>query len=382
VFFEDAILPVTAKKGLRIEESMLKQVKHLRNLIRFAKGKQDPIIGPVKAVWEVVNTCNARCRTCDRWKEKTDSTILSTDESKKMIRQLAEIGVLNLTYTGGEPLLRKDIYELIAFAKAQRLSTTLYTNGLLLNVRRAKELIDAGLDLIYFSIDGSTPELNDDLRGINGYFELTMKALESLKSLRSNGQPRIFIAVTITKKNMHDLENIARLTKVNGLDGLSLQVALHAPKILYCVEDELAFKPGDGEALQKIIDQVTEKYAYFLPGNRDYLRHFSDYIEQPQKLYEHPNLVGYATAMINSWGDVYPDPLETVSMGNIRRQTFKEIWFGERATAVRRRIARQEYPVTLFDSSLSMNFAVERATATVLGFHQILKPIFNGAQHF
>jgi MoaA/NifB/PqqE/SkfB family radical SAM enzyme len=359
---------------------MFKKVKHLRNLLRFARGKQEPIIGPVKAVWEVVNTCNARCCTCDRWKEKTDPTILSTDEGKSLIRQLADIGVLNLAFTGGEPLLRKDVYQLIAFASSQHLSTSLYTNGLLLSVRRAKELIDAGLDLIYLSIDGSTPELNDSLRGIPGYFDLTMKALESLKSLRSNGHPKIFLAVTITAKNMHDLENLAHLVKVSGLDGLSLQLALHAPQIKYRVEGDLVFKMGDGAVLQALVDRVVEQYGYFLPMNREYYRHFADYVEQPQTLYEHLNAVGFATAVINPWGDVYPDPLETDSMGNIRRQTFKEIWFGEQANTVRQRVARREHPVGLFDSFVSLNFAVERATP--LNCHRILKPIFNGAQHF
>jgi MoaA/NifB/PqqE/SkfB family radical SAM enzyme len=365
--------------GLR-EDSMLKQVKHLRNLLRFAKGKQEPIIGPVKAVWEVLNICNARCRTCDRWKEKSDPTILSTAEGKSLIRQLADAGVLNLTFTGGEPLLRKDIYELIACAKQYRLSTSLYSNGLLINARRARDLIDFGLDLIYISIDGSTPALNDGLRGISGYFDLAMKGIESLKSLRNNGNPRIFVAVTITKQNMHDLENIARLVKAGGLDGLSLQLAFHAPKIMYMVADDLAFRPGDGAALQEAVDRVVEKYGHLLPMNRDYYRHFADYVEQPDTLYEHLNTGGFATAMINPWGDVYPDPLETDSMGNVRQQTFKEIWFGECATAVRRRVASREYPVSLFDSFIAMNFAVERATA--LNFHRILKPMLNGAQHF
>ena len=359
---------------------MFKQVKHLRNLLRFARGTQEPIIGPVKAMWEVINTCNARCRTCDRWKEKTDPTILSTDEGKSLIRQLAEIGVLNLTLTGGEPLQRKDIYELVAFAKEQQLSTSLYTNGLLLNVRRAKELIDSGLDLIYLSIDGSTPEVNDGLRGINGYFDLTMKALESLKSLRSNSHPKIFVAVTITKKNLHDLEPIARLVKKNGLDGLLLQLALHAPQIKYRVDSDLAFQPGEGAALQAVIDKVVEKYGNFLPMNREYYRHFADYVEQPEKLYAQVNAVGFATTVINPWGDVYPDPLGTDSMGNLRRQTFKEIWFGEQASSVRRRVARYEHPVSFFDSFISLNFAVERASA--LNFHRLLKPILNGAQHF
>lgn len=359
---------------------MFKKVKHLRNLLRFAKGKQEPIIGPIKAVWEAVNACNARCRTCDRWKEKTDPTILSTAEGKNLIQQLADLGVLNLTFAGGEPLLRKDIYELIAVAKAHHLSTSLYTNSLLLNVRRAKELIDSGLDLIYLSLDGSKPELNDDLRGISGYFDLTMKAIESLKSLRSNGHPKIFIAVTITRKNLDDVENIARLVKASGLDGLSLQLALHAPSINYRVEGDLAFRPGDGAALQIVIDRVVEQYGHFLPMNREYYRHFADYIEQPQTMHEHLNTVGFATAVINPWGDVYPDPLHTFSMGNIRRQTFKEVWFGEQASSVRQRVARHEHPVSLFDNFVSLNFAVEHASTSSL--HHILKPILNGAQHF
>jgi MoaA/NifB/PqqE/SkfB family radical SAM enzyme len=361
---------------------MFKKVKHLRNLLRLAKGNKEPIIGPIKAVWEVLNICNARCRTCDRWKEKSDPTILSTGEGKNLIQQLAEAGVLNLTFTGGEPLLRKDIYELVAFAKQHRLSTSLYSNGLLINARRARDLIDSGLDLIYISLDGSTPALNDHLRGISGYFDLAMKGIESLKSLRNNSHPKIFVAVTITRQNVHDLENMARLVKVSGLDGLSLQLALHAPKIMYRVEPDLALQPGDGAALQAAVDRVVENYGHYLPMNRDYYRHFADYVEQPDRLYEHLNTVGFATAVINTWGDVYPDPLETDSMGNIRQQTFKAIWFGERASAVRRRIASQEHPVSLFDSFISMNFAVERAAATTFNFHWIMKPIFNGAQHF
>jgi MoaA/NifB/PqqE/SkfB family radical SAM enzyme len=349
-------------------------------LLRLAKGKKDPIIGPVKALWEVLYICNAGCRTCERWKAKPDPAVLSAEEGRTLIRQLAEAGVLNLTFTGGEPLLRKDIYELIVCAKAHRLSTSLYSNGLLINTRRATELINSGLDLIYLSLDGSTSALNDRLRGISGYFDLVMKAIESLKSLRKNGHPKIFIAYTINKQNMHDLENIARLVKTNALDGLSLQLALHAPKIMYKVTEDLAFKPGDGAALQAAIDNLLENYGDFLPMNREYYRHFGDYIEHPQELAVHQNAVGFAMAMINPWGDIYPDPLHTESMGNVRQQTFKEIWYGEQATTVRRHIANRKHPVSLVDSLISLNFALERAT--LLHFHRILKPILNGAQHF
>jgi MoaA/NifB/PqqE/SkfB family radical SAM enzyme len=173
---------------------------------------------------------------------------------------------------------------------------------------------------------------------------------------------------------------MAHLVKANGLDGLSLQLALHAPNLMYKVDGDLAFDPGDGEKLQTVVDQVVEKYGYLLPMNRDYYRHFGDYVEQPQKLRLHHNAVGFAMVMINPWGDVCPDPLASDSMGNIRQQTFKEIWYGERASAVRRRIATQEHAVSPFDSFVSMNFAMEHVSP--LNFHRLLKPIFNGAQHF
>lgn len=359
---------------------MFKQFKHLKNLLRFAKGEQEPIIGPVKAVWETLYICNARCRSCTRWQEKPDPDMLSTVEGKSLIQQLAQAGVLNLSFTGGEPLLRKDIYELIACAKAHGLSTSLMSNGLLINERRAKELIQAGLDLIYISLDGSTPELNDTLRGINGYFELASNAIENLKALRSNSRPKIFIAFTVTKANMYDLENVARLVKSRALDGLSFQPALHLPEIMYKVDEDLAFVPGDGATLQSIVNRVLKLYGDILPMNREYYRNFASYIDNPQTLRKHSNVAGYAFANIDPWGNVYPDPLETESMGNIRHQTFDEIWFGRRAREVRHRIARWELPIGLFESFIPMNVAVHKMTPFKL--HRTIGPIFRTAEHF
>ncbi|MEK7729110.1 MAG: radical SAM protein [candidate division KSB1 bacterium] len=360
--------------------SMFKEFKHLKNLLRFAKGGQEPIIGPVKAVWEVLYICNARCRSCTRWQEKPDPEMLSTAEGKSLIKQLAHAGVLNLSFTGGEPLLRKDIYELIACAKEHGLSTSLMSNGLLINERRAKELIQAGLDLIYISLDGSTPELNDSLRGISGYFNLASNAIENLKALRSNSRPKIFVAFTVTKANMYDLENVARLVKSRALDGLSFQPALHLPEIMFKVDDDLAFAPGDGATLQNIVNRVLKLYGDMLPMNREYYRNFASYIDNPQNLRKHSNVAGFAFVNIDPWGNVYPDPLETESMGNLRQQTFEELWFGRRAREVRHRIARWELPIGLFESFIPMNVAIHKMTPFKL--YRTLGPIFKMAEHF
>ncbi len=359
---------------------MFKQMKHLQNFLRFAKGEQEPIIGPVKAMWEVLYICNAKCRTCDRWQEQPDPRTLSTDEGRQLIEQLAQAGVMHLCFTGGEPLLRRDIFELIACARANDLSTSMFTNALLLNERRANELINAGLDAVYISLDGSTPELNDTLRGINGYFTLAIQAIENLKALRSNSRPKIFIAVTVTKANMYDLENLARFVKSRTLDGLSFQPALHVPEIMYRVADDLAFAPGDGAVLQNLVNQVVKMYGDILPMSRDYYRQFAAHIDNPPSLKEHNNIAGYALAMIDPFGNIYPDPLEIAAMGNIREQTFKEIWFGGRAREVRHRIAHREHPVELFESFISMNMAVRRLNP--LNLHRTFRPLMKAAEHF
>jgi MoaA/NifB/PqqE/SkfB family radical SAM enzyme len=359
---------------------MFKQARHLLNLLRFAKGEQEPIIGPVKAMWEVLYICNAMCRTCDRWREQPDPRTLSTAEGKSLIAQLAQAGVLHLCFTGGEPLLRKDIFELIACAHENKLSTSMFTNALLLNERRANELINAGLDAVYISLDGSTPELNDTLRGINGYLQLASAAIESLKALRSNSRPKIFIAFTVNKANMYDLENLARFVKSRALDGLSFQPALHVPDIMYRVEDDLAFAPGDGAVLQNIVNRVMKMYGDILPMSRDYYRHFATHIDNPREPKEHNNIAGYALAMIDPFGHVYPDPLKNQSMGNVREQTFEEIWFGHRAREVRHRIAHHEHPVELFESFISLNLAVRRLNP--LNLHRTLRPLIKAAEHF
>jgi len=359
---------------------MLKQMKHLHNLMRFAKGEHEPIIGPVKAMWEVLYTCNAKCQTCDCWRENADPRTLTTAEGKDLIGQLAQAGVMHLCFTGGEPLLRKDTFELIACAHEHELSTSMFTNALLLNERRAKELISAGLGAVYISLDGSTPELNDSLRGIHGYFELACSAIENLKALRSNGRPKIFIAFTVNKANMYDLENLARFVKSRALDGLSFQPAMHVPDIMYRVENELAFAPGDGAILQNLVNQVVKMYGDILPMNRDYYRQFAAYLDNPQSLQQHNNLAGYALAMIDPRGNISPDPLKNESMGNVREQKFEEIWFGRRAREVRHRIARHEHPVELFESFFSMTMAVRRLNP--LNLHRTLRPLMKAAEHF
>jgi PqqA peptide cyclase len=97
--------------------------------------------------------CNSRCRYCDIWKHKKGLE-LSTKQFKKVIKSLKDwLGTFSSTFTGGEPLLRNDIAEIISFCSSNGIYTNIISNGLNWNLEKVKQLSDAGLYRVTFSID-------------------------------------------------------------------------------------------------------------------------------------------------------------------------------------------------------------------------------------
>ena len=106
---------------------------------------------------------------------------LSTVEAKKFIDDAQKLGITILAFTGGEPLLRKDIYELIAHVDARKAMPIMFTNGELLTEKNADLLAEAGLYSIFVSIDNPNPEEHDKLRRKPGVFEAAIKGLQRMK---------------------------------------------------------------------------------------------------------------------------------------------------------------------------------------------------------
>ena len=358
---------------------MFRQVRHIQNFLRLIKGEHQPVIGPVKAFWDVLYNCNAKCRTCLRWQVEPDPQALSTEEGRRLIAELASSGVMHLSFSGGEPLLRRDIYDLIACAKEHKLTTSLVSNGLLINERRANHLTLCGLDAIYVSIDGSTPELNDSLRGIDGYLHLALEAMENLKSYRNNRCPKIFVIMTLNKANMYDIENVALLVKKMSLDGLSLQLAVASPAVMYEVAPELQLTKNDATALQAVIDRVVRLYGDYLTMDETYYRQMVGYITEPKRLHHPNNAAGFTFVTIDPRGNVYPDPFKTELMGNIRQESFEKIWFGKRASEIRESMASNGHAISGYDSYLPMKMALKDLTP--LTFPRAVGPIFKAAEH-
>ncbi|MBU1262620.1 radical SAM protein, partial [bacterium] len=146
-------------------------------------------------VWNITKRCNLNCIHCYiNASHQETGPELSTDAAKATICEFADVGVPMIIFSGGEPLLRKDIFKLGGYAKKKGINVVLSSNGTLLTKDMASKIQDAGFSYVGISLDG-TKSTNDKFRGAEGAFE---KSIEGLRRLREVGV-KSGMRFTITK---------------------------------------------------------------------------------------------------------------------------------------------------------------------------------------
>ena len=159
--------------------------------------------GPV-VVWNSTRTCNLKCRHCymdaDAQKHTNE---LTTEEAKRFIDDLADFRVPALLFSGGEPLVRPDFFELAAYAKQKGVRPTLSTNGTLITREVAQKIKDIGVAYVGISLDG-LQDVNDMFRGKDGAYEAAMQGIRNCVAV---GQ-RVGLRFTINEHNVRELDNI------------------------------------------------------------------------------------------------------------------------------------------------------------------------------
>lgn len=156
---------------------------------------------PRHAQWMLTRKCNFRCRGCTVWQQQ-DPRELPTEQVKKGLNILRELGVVDLVLSGGNPLLRDDIGEIIRYA-SKSFITTVYDNGSMA-VEKIEALRQA--DLVAISIDSLSPEKNDYIRGVKGAWSTAMQAVEEL---HKNGIS-VGVAPTISQFNLYEILDLTR----------------------------------------------------------------------------------------------------------------------------------------------------------------------------
>lgn len=291
-------------------------------------------------VWNVTRTCNLRCLHCYSDSEaKVYEGELSTGEAKALLRDLAQFQVPAVLFSGGEPLVRRDLFELVAYAKALGLRPTLSTNGVLIDEGTARRIKEAGFTYVGISLDG-VGEVNDRFRGMVGAFE---RALRGFRACKAVGQ-RVGLRMTLTRHNYENLEAIFDLIEEEGIDracfyhlvpsgrgrriaseDLSHEETRHAlDMILGRAED--FHRRGRRIEILTVDNHVDGVYLYLKLREKDPKR-----AEGVFKLLRWNGgglfSSGVGIADIDFTGGVHPDQFWMhYTLGNIKERPFSEIW--------------------------------------------------------
>ncbi len=169
---------------------------------------------PLRLVaWEVTRSCNLACKHCRAEAHPEPfAGELSTEEALKLIDTFPRTGDPVIIFTGGEPLLRPDVFELVSHAHGLGLRCVMAPNGTLITPENARRMKQSGIQRCSISIDGPTPEEHDLFRGVPGAFEQAMTGIEYLKQAHIPFQ----INTTVTRDNIHKFKEIFNLARDLG----------------------------------------------------------------------------------------------------------------------------------------------------------------------
>ena len=302
------------------------------HLLQFSEDKK-PVV-----VWNVGQRCNLRCVHCYSHSKNTDySGELSHEEGLKLIDDLGDFGTPVLLFSGGEPLMRKDILPLIQRAKEKNMRAVISTNGTLITPDMAEQLKDFGLSYVGVSLDG-LQETNDLFRGIPGAFD---KALAGIRTCLKAGI-KVGLRFTMSSKNSHDISGIFDLIEKEGIPRVCFYHLVYAGRGSKLVADDLSHAESRA-AVDLIIDRTKRLHDAGNPvevltvdnhcdGPYLYMRLLKEDPERAADVLEllkmnGGNSTGLGIGCVSWDGTVHPDQFwRHHSCGNVKDTPFSEIW--------------------------------------------------------
>lgn len=272
---------------------------------------------PYHMVWLATDACTARCMHCSSNSAKRSPHELNTSEAKAMIDQLVAAGVIDLGISGGEPLLRRDMLEIVAYAKQRGMTVGIASNGAKLSPRRAAQLAATGLDRLQVSLDGFA-EQHDKLRRWPGLFDRVLKTIQTALEAGL----RVHVCCTVTRFNCDSLEAFVAFLVQTGIRRLNLS------RFVPTGRGSGLLDPGD-RTWRGLIERCGKlKSAY--AGRLEITTHLAQQIlvdPEPQGMAAFAGCqAGRGQGCVTANGTVFPCVLLPVPVGNIRQADFRDLW--------------------------------------------------------
>lgn len=269
----------------------------------------------------ITGGCNLRCRHCWITPGSTEGD-MDTEDVKGMIRQAKEIDVGNIKITGGEPFLRKDIFEILYFIKENNIGMTMETNGTFIGDKEAKELKKIGLSHISVSIDSFDPGFHDDFRGVKGSFSI---AVDGVTALREAGFRPQMIA-SICRENAEDIKEIALFAESIGAGSLKLNPVVTIGRGKKMDEDDELLSVEEIIGLERYIDKEVQP-SINIPILLDIPVAFKkmSYIKKHKNRCGILNMIGVLSDGTISMCGIGKE-MPALNMGNIKRDRLEDVW--------------------------------------------------------
>ena len=286
--------------------------------------------------WEITRRCNLNCVHCRSSSklEVKDHPDFSFDEAKRVLDDISSFAQPVVVLSGGEPLLRKDVFDIAAYGTEKGLRMCLATNGTLVTEEICHNIKESGIRMVSLSLDGASAAVHDDFRNQIGAFEGTIKAAGLF---RKHGI-EFLINSSFTKRNQEEVPKIYKLAKELGATAWYMFMIVPTGRGQDILAELIA--PEDYEELlnwhydmEKEEDDMLVRptcaphyYRIVLQRSKDDKEKFKRRSLKFSTGGSKGCLAGQLICLIDVDGEVLPCSYFPKSAGNIRRQSFKDIW--------------------------------------------------------
>jgi MoaA/NifB/PqqE/SkfB family radical SAM enzyme len=290
---------------------------HMRHTENFVRRWLYRTRIPLAVTVAVTDKCQCKCIHCSAANHTRSTSSLSLEDLQRVIRESVDAGVTNVTFTGGEPLLREDLEEAISAVPLNKAVSLVFTNGLGLTAERARRLKSAGLWGVQVSLDSPNPEEHDEMRGWTGCFEAVKNGIRAAK------EAGLFVGLSTYATNAFVQESrlgkMAALGASWGVHELTVFDAIPSGRLQGC--EEVLLTPSsraclleEARKLRRIyrtrMHVITQSWTNSRSG-------FARYIGC---------LAGHYQFHISAGGDFRPCDFTPLSIGNIRRDSVADLW--------------------------------------------------------
>ncbi len=276
---------------------------------------------PLIISWNLTRKCNLKCSHC--YINATSNGLineLNTEESKLLMDQINEVSRPLLILSGGEPLLRQDVFELIRYGSDKGFRMGLGSNGGLIDTKTAKRLKEAGVKTVSISLDSVNSTKHDEFRGVAGSWKKALKAIEALR----NNDVLVQVNTTLTQQNYDEIDEIMALAEQIGVENFHLFFLVPTGRGAKIAD----ISPSMYESMIKTTFAKTFRHRLNVrPSCAPQFMRIAKDMGIDMRQWIRGCIAGLYYCRVYPNGDITPCPYLPVKLGNVRKESFKEIWF-------------------------------------------------------